>query len=140
MLLRSRSDIQLSFGLPVRSLGMILLFFLILCTILVANISRRNTQQLQKNTASLGFSLSADTGFWDANSQKITLEIDFDDSLRWNGQSISASELRQRLSRIAVYAPELTIKLKAHRFASFSHVFETMKVLQELGIQRVNMS
>lgn len=143
MLLRSRDQLILAFDNVRPRLGTILLVSLILCFVFIGGLQQRSAREASAATLSIGLttSHSAETSPPLAqDGSEINLQIDFDNQLFWNGQSITLRELRQRVNRISVYAPEAVVNVKAHRLASFNEVFETLKTTQNAGVRYIVVS
>lgn len=65
----------------------------------------------------------------------ISIDIDFDDTLFWNGVAISEKELQQRLIRIAPEQPE--IHLRPYSMASHAAVIAATNSLRNAGINDI---
>ena len=106
---------------------------LILSFVAVAYFQKRDLQSARPNQVSLSLPQSNSALLND--QERIHLEVDFDETILWNGRQVSQSELRQRLERVARYTPNAVVSLKANQRTSFGVFFKTVKNIQSTGIR-----
>lgn len=111
----------------------LMLAALILSLVTVAYFQKRDLQNATPNQVS--FTLPHSNTSSTNDHERIHLEVDFDESISWNGRQVSQSELRQRLERIARYTPNAVVSLKANQRSSFAVFFKTVKNVQSTGIR-----
>ncbi|WMW79659.1 biopolymer transporter ExbD [Undibacterium cyanobacteriorum] len=113
-------------------LGLMLAVF-ILSFVAVAYFQKRDLQSARPNQVS--FTLPQSNTSLTNEHERIHLEVDFDETISWNGRQLSQNELRQRLERVARYSPNAVVSLKANQRTSFGVFFKTVKNIQSTGIR-----
>jgi biopolymer transport protein ExbD len=70
----------------------------------------------------------------------VTVEIDFDGTVLWNGQVIAdAAELESRLKAVASAANQPEVHLRPNKLAPYGDVAAVLAATQRLGIQRLGI-
>jgi len=70
----------------------------------------------------------------------ITIEVDFDGTLIWNGQVLaSRKELEPRLRAAAAQAVQPEVHLRPNKLAKYEHVAVVMASAQRLGLTKLGL-
>jgi len=70
----------------------------------------------------------------------ITIEVDFDGTLIWNGQVLaSRKELEPRLRSAAAQQPQPEVHLRPNKLAKYEHVALVMASAQRLGLTKLGL-
>jgi biopolymer transport protein ExbD len=70
----------------------------------------------------------------------ITIEVDFDGTLIWNGQVLaSRKELEPRLRSAAAQQPQPEVHLRPNKLAKYEHVALVMASAQRLGMTKLGL-
>ncbi len=70
----------------------------------------------------------------------VSLEIDFDGTLYWNGRIIAAEqELERRLQTIARMEPQPEFHVRPNRLAAYKYVINVMAAAQRHGVQKMGV-
>ena len=70
----------------------------------------------------------------------VTIELDFDGTILWNGQVVpdrSALETRLRAAALAAFQPE--IHLRPNKLVKYEHVAMVMASAQRLGLKKIGI-
>ncbi|MGQ0502652.1 MAG: ExbD/TolR family protein [Panacagrimonas sp.] len=70
----------------------------------------------------------------------VSIEVDFDGTLYWNGEILPArSDLQQRFEQAAREARQPEIHIRPNRLAAYKHVAAVMATAQRLGITNIGL-
>jgi len=70
----------------------------------------------------------------------VTIEVDFDGTLIWNGQILeSRKELETRLQAAAGMAVQPEVHLRPNKLARYAHVAMVMASAQRLGVTKIGL-
>ena len=70
----------------------------------------------------------------------VTIEVDFDGTLIWNGQVLeSRKELESRLHAAASVAVQPEVHLRPNKLAKYTHVAMVMASAQRLGVTKIGL-
>ena len=70
----------------------------------------------------------------------VTVEIDFDGTLIWNGRTLTGrAELEERLSGAAGLPVQPEVHLRPNRLARYEHVAMVMAAAQRLGVTKIGL-
>jgi biopolymer transport protein ExbD len=70
----------------------------------------------------------------------VTIEIDFDGTLIWNGQTLAGrAELEARLGAAAGMPVQPEVHLRPNRLARYEHVAMVMAATQRLGVTKIGL-
>ena len=70
----------------------------------------------------------------------VTLEVDFDGTLIWNGQTLSnRAELESRLRNAAAMPVQPEIHLRPNKLVKYGHVAGVMASAQRLGVTKIGL-
>jgi biopolymer transport protein ExbD len=69
----------------------------------------------------------------------ITLEIDFDGTLLWNGEQIDPASLDPRFRAAATEAVQPEFHLRPNKLVTYEHVAHVMASAQRLGVTRIGL-
>lgn len=116
----------------------LMLAAVILSFVAVAYFQKRDLQSAKANQIS--FTLPQSNSSVTNDNERINLEVDFDETILWNGRQVSQHELRQRLERVARYTPNAVVSLKANQRTSFGVFFKTVKNVQSMGIKSLEIT
>lgn len=75
-----------------------------------------------------------------SNQKSVRLTLASDQSLKWDGTSITRTEFDQRLASASRSIPQPTIQLDADRAVSYESVAIVMATLKNAGITRVGLT
>lgn len=68
----------------------------------------------------------------------IDLEVDFDGTVFWNGESIATmKELEARMEVVAATEPQPEVHLKPNRLVKYDYVAKVLASAQRLGVTRI---
>jgi biopolymer transport protein ExbD len=71
--------------------------------------------------------------------ENITLSIDAAGTVRWNGETIEADVLSQRLAQAAARDPQPEIQLRADRDTRYEVVARLLSQVQRAGVRRMGL-
>ncbi len=72
--------------------------------------------------------------------QVITIDVDFDGSVFWNGEPVSnRPALEQRLMQAAAMAPQPEVHLRPNKLAEYKDVAAVMASAQRLGVTKLGL-
>jgi len=72
--------------------------------------------------------------------ERVSIAIDFDGTVLWNGQVVTdRAALEDRLRTAAAASPQPEIHLRPHRLASYRHVAAVLASAQRLGLARIGV-
>jgi biopolymer transport protein ExbD len=69
----------------------------------------------------------------------VTIEIDFDGTLLWNGENIDRPTLDGRLRGAASMAVQPEFHLRPNKLVTYKHVAHVMATAQRLGVTRIGL-
>ena len=70
----------------------------------------------------------------------VTIEVDFDGTLIWNGQILqSREELEARLRGAAAMAEQPEVHLRPNKLVKYQHVAAVMASAQRLGVKKIGL-
>ncbi|HUO90477.1 MAG TPA: biopolymer transporter ExbD [Rhizomicrobium sp.] len=69
----------------------------------------------------------------------VMLEVDFDNSIVWNGWRIDRATLDRKLAIAAAQNPQPEIHMMAHRLARYENVVQVLSDVQRLGLTKVGL-
>jgi biopolymer transport protein ExbD len=69
----------------------------------------------------------------------ITLEIDFDGTLIWNGEQIDPNSLEPRFRSAAAEAVQPEFHLRPNKLVTYKHVAHVMASAQRLGVTKIGL-
>src|SRR5215470_8168812 len=69
----------------------------------------------------------------------VMLEVDFDNSIVWNGWRIDRATLDKKLAIAAAQNPQPEIHMMAHRMARYETVVQVLSDVQRLGLTRMGL-
>jgi biopolymer transport protein ExbD len=67
----------------------------------------------------------------------ITLQIDFDGTLLWNGIAVDRATMQRYMSAEAMKSPQPEVHIGVDRFANYQTVAQTLADLQRRGLQKI---
>jgi biopolymer transport protein ExbD len=74
-----------------------------------------------------------------APPEVVTLEIDFDGTLIWNGEQIDRPTLDARLRGAASMATQPEFHLRPNKLVTYKHVAHVMAAAQRLGVTKIGL-
>lgn len=69
--------------------------------------------------------------------QTITLSVDRDAVIHWNGERIAAGELAERLRGRATESPQPEVHIRGDRAVGYEHVLRVMAAVQKSGLTKI---
>ena len=70
----------------------------------------------------------------------VTLDVDFDGSLSWNGQAIgSEAELQQRLRGAVTQVDQPEVHIRPNKLATYRYVAHVLADAQRLGVKKLGL-
>jgi biopolymer transport protein ExbD len=69
----------------------------------------------------------------------IAVEVDFDGTLSWNGETIDRAELERRLAIAANQNPQPELHIRPNKLAEYKYVAAVMASAQRLGVIKIGV-
>jgi biopolymer transport protein ExbD len=69
----------------------------------------------------------------------VMLEVDFDNSIVWNGWRIDRATLERKLALAAAQNPQPEIHMMAHRMARYENVAQVLSDVQRFGLTKMGL-
>ena len=70
----------------------------------------------------------------------VTLEVDFDGTLIWNGQTLNdRAQLESRLRAVVAMPVQAEIHLRPNKLVKYGHVVSVMASAQRLGVTKIGL-
>ncbi len=69
--------------------------------------------------------------------QAISITVAEFGEIHWDNESVSAAELKQRLSEIAQHQPQPAVHLRGDRRVEYEHVVQVLTAVQQAGISQL---
>lgn len=73
-------------------------------------------------------------------ASSVTVDIDFDGQLYWNGHSLSRSELERKFSEVAVALRPVRVKVVPDKRVRYENVAQVLAAAQRLGVTRLDVA
>ena len=73
-------------------------------------------------------------------ASSVTVDIDFDGQLYWNGDSLSHSELERKFSEVAVALRPVRVKVVPDKRVRYENVAQVLAAAQRLGVTRLDVA
>jgi biopolymer transport protein ExbD len=90
--------------------------------------------------ATHGVKLNLPQGVTGPLSSSITLHIDFDGQLYWNGDNLPPSEVERKLGEVAAALHPTRVKVIPDKRVRYEEVARVMATAQRLGVTRVEVA
>ena len=69
--------------------------------------------------------------------ETVTLSIDRDAKVHWNGTVIDTPDLQQRLATAAMQTPQPEVHIRGDRAVGYEHVLRVMAAVQKAGLSKL---
>ncbi len=69
----------------------------------------------------------------------VTIDIDFDDTIYWDGQAVALRDLDRRMTAEAHRSPQPEVHIQPHKMAKYRTVAAVMGAAQRNGINRMGV-
>ncbi len=71
--------------------------------------------------------------------EKVDIFVDFDGSVKWNGNEINGDQLRSYLKQAATANPKPELHLRPHKLAKYDMVAKILATSQRLGVVTIGI-
>ena len=69
----------------------------------------------------------------------VTIDVDFDGSILWNGEAVETATLDQKLRVAAAATVQPELHLRPHRLVSYKYVALVLASAQRLGVNKIGL-
>ena len=69
----------------------------------------------------------------------VTIDVDFDGSILWNGEAVETATLDQKLRMAAAETVQPELHLRPHRLVSYKYVALVLASAQRLGVNKIGL-